>query len=215
MNYEGGVTAIQTESDADLLVVQTAVELSEEHNIILIAEDTDILVLLIHHADLKRNSIFLTCEQKFTCKSKPKIWDIYEPTRVLGIDVFTNILALQAVSGCDTTSRLHGVGKGECLKRLIENAEFKRHLYKFNDRLVFPEEIAESGEKLISLLYGRKQVENLEDLRYSLFCKKIAKSKTSVSPENLPPNTDAAKYHSYRVFHQVQAWKAVNLDPND
>ena len=38
MNDEGDVTAIQAESDADLLVVQTAVELSEEHNIV-IAED--------------------------------------------------------------------------------------------------------------------------------------------------------------------------------
>ena len=60
-----------------------------------------------------------------------------------------------------------------------------------------------------------KQDEHLEDLCYSLFCKKVTTSKTAVFPENLPPATDAAKYHSYRVFHQVQAWKGVNLDPKD
>ena len=71
---------------------------------------------------------------------------MYETKRVLGIDICSNIFTLHAISGCDTTSRLHGVGKGECLKKLIENAEFKRRLCKFNDRLVSPEEIAESGK---------------------------------------------------------------------
>ena len=43
----------------------------------------------------------------------------------------------------------------------------------------------------------------------------VATSKTAVFPENPPPTIAAAKYHSYRVFHQVQAWKGVNLDPKD
>ena len=44
---EDTLTAIQSDSDADLLIVQTAISCSKDNNVI--GEDTDILVLLIHH----------------------------------------------------------------------------------------------------------------------------------------------------------------------
>jgi len=31
----------------------------------------------------------------------------------------------------------------------------------------------------------------------------------------LPPAEAATKYHSFRVYHQVQTWKNVELDPTD
>ena len=40
-----------------------------------------------------------------------------------------------------------------------------------------------------------------------MFCKKVAQGKTAVVPESLPPTSDAAKFHSMRVYHQVQVWK--------
>ena len=32
---------------------------------------------------------------------------------------------------------------------------------------------------------------------------------------SLPPSSAAARQHSYRVYHQVQQWRGVNLNPTD
>ena len=105
MNDEGSETALQAESDADLMVVRTAVKLLLQQNIIVIREDTDLLVLLIYHAEPERYSIYLKSERKRTDKKAPKVWDIAETKNVLGTDLCNNILTIHAILGCDTTSR--------------------------------------------------------------------------------------------------------------
>ena len=134
MNDEGSVTALQAESDADLMVVRTAVELSLQQNIIVIGEDTDLLVLLIYHAEPERYSIYLTSERKRTDKQAPKVWDIAETKNVLSIDVCNNILTIHAILGCDTTSRIHNTGKGMALQNFLNNVQFRKNIYTFNDK---------------------------------------------------------------------------------
>jgi 5'-3' exonuclease len=45
------VFTIQAPDDTDAFVVKTAVELSEFHEVTVLAEDTDMLVLLLYHVD--------------------------------------------------------------------------------------------------------------------------------------------------------------------
>ena len=119
-------------------------------------------------------------------------------------DVSENILAIHAILGCDTTSRIHNIGKGDSLKKFIANEEFRYHLSKFGNLNATQNEIADSAQKLIIILYGERNEVKLGNIRYRMFCKKVASSKTVVLPEHLPPTSDAAKFHSFRVFHQVQ-----------
>ena len=42
------------EGDADVLVISTAIELAVQRNVLVIADDTDILILLCYHAALTR-----------------------------------------------------------------------------------------------------------------------------------------------------------------
>ena len=53
----------------------------------------------------------------------------------------------------------------------------------------------------------------LDDLRYKLYCRKVAASKKVLDTKALPPTSNAAKYHSFRVNCQVQEWKEVTCDP--
>ena len=112
--------------------------------------------------------------------------------------------------GCDTTSRIHNTGKGIALQKILNNVQFRKNIYTFNDTTVSEKQIANSGEIIISMLYGEKEPQSLGNLRYNVFCKKIATSKTAVLPEYLPPTTDAAKLHAFRVYHQVQVWRGNN-----
>ena len=112
---------------------------------------------------------------------------------------------VHAVSGSDTTSRLYGVGKGVALRKLRSDSAFKEAAYVFS-RQSSLEEIVAAGEKaLCSLsLHGGRPNEGLDVLRYRRFCEKVATSNTTVQVQSLPPASVAARYHSARVYVQVQ-----------
>ena len=60
-----------------------------------------------------------------------------------------------------------------------------------------------------------KPSDTLDALRVYQFFQKVSSSTVAVKPHNLPPTSAAAKYHSLRVYHQVQQWQGVDLSPED
>lgn len=44
---------------------------------------------------------------------------------------------------------------------------------------------------------------------------KVATSAGYVPPEKLPPTVDAGRFHSLRMYHQVQTWRSNNLPPEN
>ena len=67
------------------------------------------------------------------------------------------------------------------------------------------------------LTYNGKLTDTLDSLRHKRFCEKVASKTSHVKPQSLPPTSAAAKYHSLRVYLQVQEWKgsAGGLHPTD
>ena len=51
----------------------------------------------------------------------------------LGQDVCNNIFFIHAILGCDTTSRLHGVGKGTSLKKFCASHHFRNQAKVFSN----------------------------------------------------------------------------------
>ena len=103
--------------------------------------------------------------------------------------------------GCDTTSRLHGIGKGVALKKLATDPLFYEQAEASNRPAATKEELVLAGEKALLCPYNSKSPdENLDSLRYTRFCQKVAPVTSSVQPESLPPTSVAAAYHSQRVF---------------
>ena len=81
-------------------------------------------------------------------------------------------------------------------------------------------QVASAGEKfLLSIYNAPKKAETLDDLRFEFYKRRVKKtltSKTGFELRSLPPTSDSAKYHSYRVYYQVQLWLGNNLiDPTD
>ena len=69
------------------------------------------------------------------------------------------------------------------------------------------EEIKEAGRKIICLIYDEKSDDfDLNDVRLKKFEQNVIKSINSVNVHKLPPTNSAAKYHTYRVYYQVQVW---------
>ncbi len=63
------------ENDADVLIVLTAVASARHKETVLIGDDTDLLVLLLHHADMDAHEVFLKSEPKKSAQQN-KIWCI-------------------------------------------------------------------------------------------------------------------------------------------
>ncbi len=67
----------------------------------------------------------------------------------------------------------------------------------------------------MSLYSGSKKGDTLDQLRLQKCCRKVSSSTTSVQPQTLPPTSAAARYHSFRVYHQVQTWRGFDQPPTD
>ena len=132
---ENGCTTINAKEDADVLIVQTALELVNTCDVVLIGEDTDLLVLLCYHADIHSNRIYFKSESKQAVARNIRVWDITKTNIVLGEEICRLLPALHAMTGCDTTSRLFGIGKGAALKKVDIFKQFQETCQYFLDYL--------------------------------------------------------------------------------
>ena len=203
--------------DADLLVVQTAIAVAEgtAKPTFLVGEDTDLLVLLCFHATC--TNIYLRPEPRFGSKKASRCWDIAKLRHILGADVYENVLFMHAVLGCDTTSAIYGLGKAAALKLMINNHLFQQQARVFGNPGSQRHTIIYAGEKSLVILCNGKPEDDLNVLRLHRFHQRVGKSTSCVHPQVLPPTSAAAKFHSLRVYLQVQQWMGHggHLKPED
>ncbi|WAR13480.1 hypothetical protein MAR_027660 [Mya arenaria] len=181
---QSGCHTSHAEADADLHIVTTAIRAAEHSQVVVIGEDTDLLVLCFY-ANSDANNIFFTSDSKASFKGK-KIWDLHNTIHVLGEEVRKLLVFIHAFTGYDTTSRLYGI---DSLHDGIELA----------------------GIAVITSVYGGTHCQGLDLLRYCKFDHKVQTKKVL----SLPPTSTAAKYHSYRVYLQVQTWIGRDISPTD
>ncbi|CAM1309852.1 Uncharacterised protein r2_g2002 [Pycnogonum litorale] len=117
--------------DADL-IVQKAMESAATTDTVLIGDDTDLLILLIYHTNLKSCDLFFQPEPKKNVK-KPRVWNMKSVKQQLGPDVSQHIFFMHALLGCDTTSQVYGIGKGASLKKFKTSAHFREQANVFED----------------------------------------------------------------------------------
>ncbi len=198
-----------------ILIVKTAVECAMTTPSIAVGDDTDLLVLLVHHTRAESLNILFKPKPKHNVKKKMRIWDIKLVQETLGTHVCQNILVAHAILGFDTTSHLFGLSKHLALKRMVDNPHFGVQAKIFSQECASQDVIAHAGEEALVCLYGGKQREKLDSMRYDHYCEKVISSTTCVSASTLPPTSAASKYHSFHVYHQVQQWQntADQLDP--
>ena len=68
------------------------------------------------------------------------------------------------------------------------------------------DQITDAGKDAARILYNGNKDESINALRKRLLTRKVAKAKTFVKPERLPPAEASLAYHSHRVYHQIMKW---------
>ena len=180
-----GCLTEHAKEDADLLIAQTAVQSAATKNTVIVADDADLVILLCYYAAPYGFALFMQCSTRGTTK-KNRIWDIK----------VTQSEFIHAILGCDTTSRLYGLGKGLSLKRFTSSASFRGKVEQFCKKDATVANVIDAGEAALVCLYSGKEGHNLDGLRYATFCYKEATNNVHIRPQTLPPTSAAARYHS-------------------
>lgn len=204
---ETGCEVHHADGDADLLIVKKTIESAARQNTVLIADDTDLLVLLLYHATDTQYNIFLKPEPKKQSLKSPRTWDINAARSLLGGDVCDNILFIHSILGCDTTSRPFGIGKKTALVKIRKDVSFLEQAKVFMRSDSTKEDVIKAGEAALVSVYNGGICEPINDLRIRRFYDKTTSSTAAVQPHTLPPTAAATKTHSLRVYQQVQVWK--------
>lgn len=212
-----GYKTIHARGDADLLITQTAVGASEQRNVVVIADDTDVLILLCFYVNMENKTVMFQPEPKRGA-TNIRQWNIQATKLSIGLNVCNCLLFIHALLGCDTTSQLFGIGKGKGLTKIVKIKSFMDYAEVFNNANSLKEDIVIAGENAIGAMYGGKTTDTLDELRYRCFSTKVANKNMlqAVQAQSLPPTSAAAKFHNFRVYYQVQDWKGnTSLLPED
>ena len=153
------------------------------------------MLLNINHQD----KIFRSDTSK-TGQKKKRIWNIKKTKFVIGPETCSFLPFVHAFTGCDTTSRIYRIGKGQLLKKVLEDPTVTVFADSFMS-VSTHSEVEEAGEEVFIALFGGSKGEGLNHLRYKKFVQKAAVSKSVVQVQSLPPTAAAARMHSLCNFH--------------
>ena len=181
--------------EADTRLLLQAKHASPTHpRIVIQSPDTDVAVLsLAHFEDLQCQELW------FRSGVKDRFIPIHRLHSSLGQPLCKALPAFHALTGCDSTSALQGIGK-----ILLKDNQFQQQLSHFGAGPAVSEDLLVSSEAFICSLYNRGgRLTKADEVRYLLFCQKNKKS------EELPPTSESLSHHIKRANFQAHIWNRL------
>lgn len=200
----------QAQNDADVLIIETAIEkFNVTNTTIVVGEDVDLLILLTARTPIVKIIYFLK-----SGKAQQRT-ETYSSKSLTAFPKCQNyILFLHAITGCDTTSAMYRRGKTSVFK-LFEKKDLIDCAKVFIEIDSSPQTIITKGIRFLLAVYGApKKIDCIDKYRYLTFVKNT-RNKKQVQLSCLPPTSASAIQHLYRVYYQVQTWLGYQLNPED
>lgn len=166
--------------------------------------------------DSRKKTLYFRSDKK--SKDKIRVYNINKLKGCLGPQLCANLLYIHSFTGCDTTSRIFGMGKKQLFQKFVKgdiNLESCASAFLKPGQTIGA--IEETGHLSMVLLFGGKPTDSLRSLRYTVLKKKITSASSFVAPARLPPTASATKYHAMRSYYQIMIWMGLecNLDATD
>jgi 5'-3' exonuclease len=195
---------INAQGDADVDIVKAAVEASYRQSTTLIGEDTDLLILLLYHARTDNKDLYFRSDNQ---SKDVKVYYINRLKEILDDELCSQLLFIHAFTGCDTTSRVFGIGKKSAFQKLVKGDPT---LKSCANTFLVPSQkgdvIEDIGSQAMAVMFGGKCTDSLALVRYNMFTKKVVSSKSFVTPERLAPTASSTKFHCLRSYYQIMVW---------
>ena len=142
------VTMYVCSSDADTKIVSTELDASKEKPVTVVADDTDVAVMLIYHWNEELSDIYFNTERGDKC------WSIREALKSLP-SIKLHILFIYAWSGCDSVLAIFGKGKPSFFKLVSKSIS-----------MATSEEVSDASLKAFKELYGGNSDVSLRKRRH-------------------------------------------------
>ena len=212
-----GFIAWQSSSDADVDIVAAALHQASTSSgpIAVVANDTDILVMLGFHLTAAMSDILFVWETRSKGSVMHKCISVEKVQNNLGEKACQQLLTAHALGGCDTVSAIFGHGKGSILKQIVSNQDSTHCTDVLHDKNASVSAVSKAGCLLLSLVYGGKLDDHLNKIRYNAYCHMAAVSLRRPQREKLPPTERASHFHSLRVHYQAVVWKELDMSVLD
>ena len=151
-----GHMVVECEGDADKTIASKGIEMAKEgKQATVVADDTDILVMLVYMWEETMNDLFLRHEARKSIKKDVEIINIKDVSSKLAIHVKENLLFIHAWGGCDTTSATFGQGKTGMLKFVESNRTFSQDVCSvFKDPFATKDAVSKAGIQVAVKLFG-------------------------------------------------------------
>ena len=136
-----------------------------------IGKDTDLFVLLLYHMKPGRKSVFFRSDNK--SRSQVRVYNINKLKNLLGPHLYSHLLFIHAVTWCDTTSRVFGVGKKTYFQKFVKgNKDLESCAVCFTNPGQTCYTVEECGYKVMVLLFGGNPTDSLTTLRHDVSIEK-------------------------------------------
>ena len=192
-----------TQEEADTHVILHAVDFCDAASRIIIrADDTDILVLLLFYSakGSLAPEVYMHAGHAGKIITRERFIPVHTIAEKLGERFCLCLPALHSLTGCDTTSAVYKIGKRTAYKTFQKNKEKLEALSTFDEMSI--EEAVEIARTLLLLMYGKKGrgCKTLDELRYKL------SSQTDLLANMLPPTEDSFHHHVLCCLYQTKLW---------
>ncbi|KAJ8893546.1 hypothetical protein PR048_006144 [Dryococelus australis] len=171
-----GCKAFQAEGDTDVHITKAAVNSAQGNSTILIGEDTDLLVLLLHYAEVNSKPLYFKSDNQ--SRGIRKVFNINNLKSILGSELCIQLLFLHAFTGCDSTPHIYGVGKKTVFQKLL-NCD--RVLHSCASAFTLPgknpADIISLGSQAMAVIFGDNSTSSLAALRCQTLTKKVVTAK--------------------------------------
>ena len=170
------------------------------------------LILLLYCANDDCKDLYLIRSDKD--QIKPRVYNIKVLKKLFGNDVCTDLLFAHAFTGCDTTSRVFGIGKKTVINKIFNRSpKLQSCSQTFCAPSMTQVSIQEAGCKALACLFSDTG-SNLKCLLCIILSSKVAMAKSFVKPERLQPKR-SAKFHALRTYSQVMQWMGKDTGLNE
>ena len=206
---EGGVVVSRADlatshEEADNIIVQQVLSCAAENAesiIIVVADDTDVFVLLLHYPHMANLKNVVLME--YPIKGRTVV-DIGKTVQKHS-EIVEGILPVHALSGCDTVASYFGIGEATVLKTL----RLGHSLNLLGAPGHSMEYVIQQATSIISACYGQPNCSTMSETMLKVRLSKTGKGSSTPKLCTWPPKTEAFKENVKIAHNQALVWQSL------
>lgn len=202
--------------EADTRIVQHlkfAANHRQNINVVVRADDTDILIILLYYSSTTTNEVNLYMELGHSSKNTRRFIDVSGLHKSVGVLICTALPGFHAISGCDYSPTFKEKGKIRPFNIMAKNPKYANAMALLSTD-AFDFEAAVIIEAFLCQIYGHK-LESVNEVRYKLINEKYKPGNknmpltklTGLDESLFPPCYSALKEQINRAHYVATLWK--------